>query len=40
VTSALTRPAQENHLLAHWMVHSREYQERTKVLHLFFIFIF
>ncbi|KAI9559687.1 hypothetical protein GHT06_013692 [Daphnia sinensis] len=23
---------QENHLLAHWKVHSREYQERTKVL--------
>ena len=22
---------QENHLLAHWKVHSREYQERTKV---------
>ncbi len=30
---------QENHLLAHWMVHSRKYQERTKVLDLFFIFI-
>ena len=26
---------QENHLLAHWKVHSREYQERTKVIHSF-----
>ena len=24
---------QENHLLAHWKVHSREYQERTKVIN-------